>query len=292
MARANLAEASATFEDEVSRGAESGDHLADEFGESDLSTNLIALWQAQELGEDVADGLSQLRKKFSRAVDSHPIGASLVLLHRLATSALGEKGAENEALKLCRRYPDDERVWQTARRVYDNLGKPGLSQLSALMASKLRHGSQPGPTGSYVVQGALGTKVLVGLVTESGPLVLALEADVGRGQSDQLFGWGREALLPGLGLAKGVLEHLAENRGSGKPLVPELSFFPQSFRVMVTPLSVPGGIGPENLSMSGELSSIPLGFLVALLSVLKEPPVQRVTSGRPLGLERGYRRSS
>ena len=126
--------------------------------------------------------------------------------------------------------------------------------------------------------------MLVGVITAGGPLVLKLEADSGREERDQLYGWGRSALLPGLELAKGVLESLAENRTLARDLVPELSFFPKSFRVMVTAVSVPEEGDAAATLASGELGSIPLGFLIALLSVVKEPPGHDILVIGRLGL--------
>ena len=125
----------------------------------------------------------------------------------------------------------------------------------------------------------------MGLITEGGPLILKLEADSGREDKDKLYGWGRQALMPGLELAKGVLETLAENKMLARDVAPELSFFPKTFRVMSTQLSVPEEGDTVKALHEGELGSIPLGFLIALLSVVKEPPGKTILVIGRLGLK-------
>lgn len=253
-------------------------------GVAQLSWRLRELWFRHGQGEDVASELQALRREGGEAVELDPVGASLVLWQRYQNGALGLNGTKLEIQKLCQRCPGSEEVWETAKELYHLMGQSHASQLCDLMTSKLRHGSRPGPTGSYVIRGASGTKVLVAVVTDFGPLVLRLEADIGRESGDQIFGWGRDILKPGLELAKGVLENLAENRGPGRSVVPELSFFPKSFRLMVTPVSVPSEPGASQLLADGELGSLPLGFLTALLAVLKEPPSHQILVVGRLGL--------
>ena len=178
-----------------------------------------------------------------------------------------------------------EQVWETARQVYEHSGEMQRSRMASLVASKLRHGSHPGPTGAFARTGASGTQVLVGLITPGGPLLLKLEADSGRDDKDQLYGWGRNVLMPGLELARGVLETLAENKALARNLVPELSFFPNSFRVMITQVSLPEEGDATKTLADGELGSVPLGFLIALLSVVKEPPGRNILVIGRLGLK-------
>ncbi|MCA9781178.1 MAG: hypothetical protein KC800_30870, partial [Candidatus Eremiobacteraeota bacterium] len=284
LGKGRLPEADTIFETEASLFSDPDwDHL--EEGESAaLHSRLRQLWSARRLGEDIEEELAGLRKEAGSSVTTDPVGAGLVLLQRLSKGSLTLKGAEDEVLELCRNYPEWEEVWETARQVFEKSGQSQRAQMAGLVVSKLRHGAHPGPTGAYTKRGASGTRVLVGVITNGGPLVLKLEADSGREERDQLYGWGRNALLPGLELAKGVLESLAENRTLARDLVPELSFFPKSFRVMVTPVSVPEEGDAAATLAEGELGSIPLGFLIALLSVIKEPPGNDILVIGRLGL--------
>jgi tetratricopeptide (TPR) repeat protein len=249
-----------------------------------LQAELARLWVGQMNGEDIKDSLAKLRQDQPDAVSDDPVGASLILLSRLSKGSLTPKGAADEVLELCRSYPGVVEVWDTARHVYEQAGASQRSQMAALVVSKLRHGSQPGPTGAFTKSGSSGTRVLVGLITEGGPLILKLEADVGREDRDQLYGWGRRVLMPGLELAKGVLETLTETKALARDLVPELSFFPKSFRVMVTQVSVPEEGDAAKVLEDGELDSLPLGFLIALLSVVKEAPGENILVIGRLGL--------
>lgn len=283
LGKGRLLEANTIFETEACLFSELEASDPEETGALRVHDRLNELWSRYLAGEDVRGEFTDLRRDAAQAVERDPIGASLVILQRYDNGSLTGPGAQAEILELCRQFPDRDQVWETARRIYDSLGEPHSSQLANLVASKLRHGSLPGPTGAYSIKGTSGCKVLVGLITESGPLVLKLEADAGREESDNLYGWGRKFLLPGLSLAKGILENLAESRGLSRELVPELSFFPKSFRLMVTPVSVPGEPVADSLA-EGEFGSIPLGFLVALLSVIKEPPSRRILVMGRLGL--------
>ncbi|MFA7481876.1 MAG: tetratricopeptide repeat protein [Vulcanimicrobiota bacterium] len=202
---------------------------------------------------------------------SDPAVSSEVLLGRLSKGLLTFKSAEEEVLGLCRTYPQVEQVWETARLVYEQTGQLQRAQIASLVKSKLRHGPYPDPSGAYTKKGADGTRVLVGLITEGGPLILKLEADSGRKDRDQLFGWGRDALMPGLELAKGILEDLVDD-------------CPRSFRVMITPVSVPQEGETLKILLEGELGSIPLGFLVAMLSFKKEPEGEDIAVLGRLGL--------
>ena len=53
---------------------------------------------------------------------------------------------------------------------------------------------------------------------------------------------------------------------------------------MITPVAVPTESVSDRLLSDGELGSIPLGFLVALLSVLKAPPSPKILVMGRLGL--------
>lgn len=249
-----------------------------------VADRLQDLWRRLEEGVVLTDELTELRKEAPALVHDDPVGLCLILLSRVQSGALGTRGAEAEILELCRRYPHFEEVWETARRVYSSLGQEHSSQLSALMASKLRHGSYPGPTGTYRLNQSVGTSVLVGVITDFGPIVLRMEADFARSGGDQVYGWGREYLLPGMSLAKGVLESLAEDRVAQREMAANLAFLPESFRVMVTPVAVPGAATASHLSNEGELGSIPLAFLTAFLSVIKTPRCSNILVVGRVGL--------
>lgn len=284
LGKGRLPEADTIFETEASLFGDLSWDSREDAESAALHSRLLALWKARQEGEDIDEELAVLRKEAGESVTADPVGAGIVLLQRLSKGSLTIKGAEDEVLELCRNHPEWEQVWDTARQVYEQSGRPQRAQMAQLVVSRLRHGANPGPTGAYTKKGASGTRVLVGVITAGGPLVLKLEADSGREERDQLYGWGRTALLPGLELAKGVLESLAENRALARDLVPELSFFPKSFRVMVTPVSVPEEGDATATLASGELGSIPLGFLIALLSVVKEPPGNDILVIGRLGL--------
>lgn len=282
LGKGRLAEASTIMETESSLFREGEESVGGGLETPNFHRRLHAVWERAERGEEVEHDLSELRRENPQAVEQDPVGASLILLQRFQNGSLSERGLDVELQDLRRRHPGSVQVWEASRRIQQTLGDGRGAQLSALMASKLRHGSSAGPTGAFSVSGARGTKVLVGVITAEGPLVIKLEADAGREEQNQLFGWGRDFLSPGLELARGVLENLAESRVTTQA-VPELSFFPKSFRVMVTPVSVPGDSGASALA-DGELGSIPLGFLVALLSVLREPVAERILVMGRLGL--------
>jgi tetratricopeptide (TPR) repeat protein len=249
-----------------------------------LSRQLGQLWELYQQGESIAEQLAEMRREASEALLANPLGACLVLLHRQYDGALGVSGVEQEIQQLCRLHSTRVEVWDTAARLYSENGQVDSSRLAALVASKLRHGAHAGPTGAFTMTGLNGARVLVGVVTEFGPLVVKLEADVSRKTTDQLFGWGREFLMPGLELAKGVLENLAEAGVPRRSTCSELSFFPRSFRVMITPVSVPTDSSGDRLLTDGELGSLPLGFLVAMLSVMRKPPIPEILVMGRLGL--------
>jgi len=262
-------------------GEEEGD-TEDSFAR--VNQQLEELWNRHQRGEAVDDELIQLRREDRTAVEQSPMGAGLILLQRIRTGALDGDGGRQEIQSLSRKFPNSVAVWEACSQASRALEDPLSTQLTALVASKLRHGSQPGPSGSFTSNSRRPHRVLVGVFTDVGPLVVSLEADVGREDKDQLFGWGRECLLPGLELAKGVLEGLAEGRGGARETIPELTFFPKSFRVMITPVIVPSEGGPPHLLLSGELGSIPFGFLVALLSVVRDTEFQQTLVLGRLGL--------
>lgn len=248
-----------------------GDHGESQQTDVDsISHRLLKLWDRYRSGEVVGPALTGLRREAPELVEEDPVGASLLLLQRLDRGTLDATGADRAVQELCALFPDEERVWETARQVYEKTGRGETAQLAALTASKLRHGSRPGPTGAYTIARTAGTRILVGLHSSRGMLLLKLEADRGTSETDQIYGWGRKALLPGLELARGVLVKLIEES-------PHLDGdqLPKTVQVMVTPLLVPAGLEATFLD-DGELGGIPLGFLVALLSLLCEPSSKRI----------------
>lgn len=283
LGKGRLKEASDILETEASLFRdESEDSHA--FSHGTVADRIHGLWKRLEDGDSLVDDLNELRKEAPDLVTEDPVGSCLILLSRFQSGALGERGAETEVLELCRRFPQYEEVWETARRVYSLIGEDHSSQLAALVASKLRHGSHPGPTGAYTMRESLGTSVLAGMVTPFGPIVLRMEADIARTGGDQVYGWGREYLSPGHSLAKGVLEALAEDRLVQREMAANLAFLPDGFRVMVTPVAVPADAGASHLLADGELGSIPLAFLTAFLSVIKAPRCQNILVVGRLGL--------
>ena len=102
-----------------------------------LHSRLLGLWQARQEGENIEEELAVLRKEAGEGVTADPVGAGMVLLQRLSKGSLTLKGAEDEVLELCRKHPDWEHVWDTARQVYEQSGqtqraqwwRPGLHQL-------------------------------------------------------------------------------------------------------------------------------------------------------------------
>ena len=284
LGKGRLAQAEGIYQTEASLFGSS--HSEPEFSTepASLSDRLWELHGRWIQGDSVGQALGELRREFSESLEEHPVGASLSLLSRFSNGILDAEALEQQVVKLCATFPEELVVWETSQRILQDIGRSTQAHLSALMASKLRHGSQPGPTGAYNARQSVGPRVLVGVVTAYGPLVVKIEADVGRHKTNTLFGWGREVLLSGLDLAGGVLENLAEEHSASREALPEFSFFPKSFRVMVTPLSVPMGASASGLMEDGELASLPLGFLVALLSVVKEPVCQDILVMGRLGL--------
>lgn len=279
LGKGRLPEASALVETEAILFRPLESEEAKDKVDADLSDSLKELWSKNQKGESIALELAELRRQAGEAVCEDPVGACLILLSRHEKGSLDTPGVERELDHLCRAFPERVEVWETARRLHEAEKRRDAAQMAALVASKLRHGSLPGPTGSYTVRAKNGPKVLVAVVTDDGPVVLKLEADVGRNEEDQLFGWGRDSLLSGLELAKSVLEDLAERKAKVLP------FVPKSFRVMVTPVSVPRDVSIAELLGDDDLGSIPFGFLVALLSVVKPPPQSRILVLGRLGLK-------
>lgn len=247
-----------------------------EFASSELGSRLEALWEkargAEELGEEIA----ALRREAPQAWEDEPLGACLMLLHRARQGALSGFGLEQELEQLSARFPSSPQVWELAEWVFADIEKSGSMQLSSLVRSKLEHGSRPGSSGAFITTPEHGTEILVAMTTPSSPLILKLEAEIGREEQDQLFGWGQELLRGGLALAKGVLEDLGDDgtvAHAGQ--LPELSLFPRSFRMMTTPLSLPEEPVQMSPLMEGELGSVPFAMLLALLSTLRKPRVGR-----------------
>lgn len=240
-----------------------------------LQARLEELWEKAKRVEDLSDDLTALRREHPRAGESHPLAASLILWHRARQGALAGPLLQKELETLCLQFPDASCVWELSELVFADAGQTGPQQLASLSRAKLRHGCRPDPTGVYATPPGRGCEILVTLASEGGPLILKLEAEVGREERDQLFGWGQEQLRGGLALAKGVLEDLGEHGGGARGQLPELSLFPRSFRLMTTPLSVPQPAQSLTSLADGELGSLPLAMLVALLSALREPRLGR-----------------
>ena len=237
-----------------------------------LRARLEALWEKARRAEELAEDIAALRREAPKVWEEEPLGASLMLLHRVRQGALSGPGLYGELEHLSARFPDSPAVWELAELIFADGGQVGAQQLATLVRSKLEHGTRPGPTGVFATTPERGAEILVTLATESAPLILKLEAEVGREDRDQLFGWGQEQLRAGLALAKGVLEDLGE---SSRGQLPELSVFPGSFRVMLTPLSVPQEASRMAGLVDGDLGSVPFAMLVALLSALREPRLGR-----------------
>jgi tetratricopeptide (TPR) repeat protein len=252
--------------------AEGGDPVA---SGPPLRQRLSELWQKARSGEELGDDIAALRREAPTVWEEDPLGASLMMLHRARQGALSGAGLQQEMEQLCGRFPEAPQVWELAELVFTDSGDLGARQLSALARSKLEHGTRPGPTGVFATAPRQGTEILVTLATDSAPLILKLEAEVGREARDQLFGWGQEQLRSGLELAKGVLEDLGENGAESRGQFPELSLFPRSFRVMTTPLSHPPEPARVSALMDGDLGSVPFAMLVALMAALRDPLVGR-----------------
>lgn len=252
--------------------------LLDELGPSaatglpcQLQSRLEAIWEKAKRGEELAEEIAWLRREATSVWEHEPLGASLVLLHRARQGALSGAGLQRDLEQLAARFPQSRHVWELAELVFTDTGQQGARQLSSLVRSKLEHGLLAGPSGVYPTPCDHGTEVIVALAAGASPLILKLEAEIGRHEHDQLFGWGQERLRGGLALAKGVLEDLGEARAANGGELPELSLFPRSFRMMVTPLFLPeepAALGPLT---EGELGSLPCAMLVALLSALRSP---------------------
>lgn len=266
------------LEDSISAQPEEG------LSNIELDEVLSSLWVLAGRGKDVSKSLSELLRVAEEQVRNHPIGASLILERSWIKGSLSGSGLSKELDSLCQAHPDSVEVWQLAEQIASATGDLGAAQLASLMSSKIEHGSRPEPTGTYSTSTEGGTHVLVVVLNDTHPLVVKLEADIGRGDSDLLFGWGRELLRPGLELARGVLEEMGESRTLGSDLLPKLSYFPKSFRVMITPIVIPDEAEALKTLADGELGSVPFGFLLALLSALGVQAGQRIVAMGRLGL--------
>lgn len=240
-----------------------------------LRHRLEALWDKARRGEELSEDIAALRREAPAVWEEEPLGASLMVLHRSRQGALSGGGLHAEMEALCARFPGSPQVWELAELVFTDSGHVGAQQLSALVRSKLEHGTRPGPTGVFTTAPEKGAEILVTLSADSGPMILKFEAEVGREDSDQLFGWGCEQLRGGMALAKGVLEDLGDNGADSRGQFPELSLFPRSFRMMTTPLSEPQDPSQVRALVDGDLGSLPFAMLVALMSALRDPLVGR-----------------
>jgi tetratricopeptide (TPR) repeat protein len=240
-----------------------------------LRQRLDDLWIKARRAEDLSDEIGALRRQAPQVWEEEPMGASLMMLHRARQGTLAGGALQQELESLCARFPESPHVWELAELVFTEQEQTGARQLAVLVRSKLEHGSRPGPTGVFATTPEQGAEILVTLATDSAPLILKLEAQVGREERDQLFGWGQEQLRGGLALAKGVLEDLGDNAAATRGQLPELSLFPRSFRMMTTPLSVPQEAAKMSGLVDGDLGSLPFAMLVALLSALRDPRVGR-----------------
>lgn len=238
-----------------------------------LKNRLLELWEKARRAEDLAEDIAALRRQAPQVWEEEPMGASLMLLHRVRQGKVSGQGLRLELEELCARFPDSPHVWELAELAFADADQVGPQQLAKLVRSKLQHGGRPGPSGVFTTTPERGAEILVTLASDSGPIILKLEAEVGREDRDQLFGWGQEPLRNGLALAKGVLEDLGENGAASRGQLPELSLLPRGFRLMATPLSVPQE--PASLLLDGDLGSVPFAMLVALISALRDPRVGR-----------------
>ncbi len=275
LGRGLMAPALSVFETESALLAGPEALLPDLSGEA-LRQSLEEVWAKARRGEELAEAIARLRRESPQLWEQEPVGAALMLLHRARQGALSGSGLQRELEQLSVRFPSCPQVWELAQMVFAQDDQVGARQLATLVRSKLEHGSRPDSTGVFSTAPDRGAEILVALPGESAPLILKLEAEVGRGERDQLFGWGQEQLRSGLELAKGLLEELGEAAPDGGGQLAELSLLPRSFRLMSTPLSQPSETtsGAEALAR-GDLGSLPFAVLVALLSALKEPRVGR-----------------
>ncbi len=241
----------------------------------EFTRRLQTLWAKARRGEELQSEMVALRKEAPEGWEEEPMGASLLALHRARQGQLSGLALVRELHSLTERFPEEPTVWELSELAFVELGEVGSGQLSSLVRSKLEFGGQPGPTGMFSTSPDRGVEILVALPGHPSPLILKLEAEIGRDEKDQLFGWGQDYLRTGLDLAKGVLEDLGEVTSTERGQLPELSLFPRSFRLMTTPLSTPQESSDLASLADGELGSIPLAMLVSLLSGLKAPRIGR-----------------
>lgn len=249
--------------------------VAPEDPREELRERLKRLWVKARRGEDLQADIGALRKQAPEVWEEDPMGASLMTLHRARQGKLSGLALLGELETLATRFPEAPSVWELAELAFTEMGEIGSSQLATLVRSKLVYGTRPGPSGAFTTSPERGAEILVALPGEAAPLFLKLEAEVGREEQDQLFGWGQDRLRGGLELAKGVLEDLGEITSTDRGQLPELSLFPRSFRVMTTPLSAPQETTALSGLVDGDLGSLPFAMLVALLSGLRAPRVGR-----------------
>lgn len=240
---------------------------------------LEALWGQARSGEDIEEPLKTVRRKFT-GVQKAPLAqneesllAVLALYQRVKNQTLTAAHLPRELEQLCSTFPDSPQVWELAEMIFSQERMTGAQQLSSLIKSKLVHGARSGPNGIYRTREVSdGVEVFVTFPTDGAPLLLRLEAELSRGESDQLFGWGREQLLPSLDLAKGVVESL------------DSSYHCKSFRIMSTLVSTPQKEMDMDSSLRSDLGNVGFALVVALLSTLRKLPAQRLLVLGRLGL--------
>ena len=273
LGRGQLPPARTVFETE--RSLLGTDPSPNEEPESALRERLLGLWVKARRGEELTGDIALLRKDAPEIWEEDPLGATLMVLHRARQGKLAGAALLGEVERLTTLFPESPAVWELAEFVFTEIEEIGAGQLASLVRSKLEHGVRPGPNGAFATSPERGAEILVALTGGSSPLFLKLEAEIGREEYDQLFGWGQEPLRGGLELAKGVLDDLGEISTTDRGQLPELSLFPRSFRVMTTPLSPLDESAEFSGLADGDLGSVPLAMLVALISGLRAPRVGR-----------------
>ncbi len=250
-----------------------------EKGEIPFRTRLEDLWSQALAGRDVERDLKALRPKVPQSSEVGParneesLMAVLSLWQRAKNRTLSPANLLRELEQLCSNFPDTREVWELAEQLFSQEKMFGAQQLSALLKSKLVHGSRSGPNGIYRTRDiSEEVEVFVTFPADGSVHTLRLEAELGRGVKDQLFGWGCDQLLPSLDLAKGVLENL------------DSSYLSKSFRVMSTLVSTPQKELEKDAHLDSDLGNVAFALLVALLSTVRKLPARRLLVLGRLGL--------